>query len=67
LGAIVQAWLLRLPDHYPHVRRDAFVVMPDHVRHHAAEAACRHGKPWRWICKRKTPGFVLNVGRPVSC
>jgi len=31
LGAIVQAWLLRLPDHYPHVRRDAFVVMPDHV------------------------------------
>lgn len=28
--AVQEAWE-RLPSHYPHVRLDAFVIMPDHV------------------------------------
>lgn len=31
IGRIVYATWLSLPEHYPHVRLDAFVVMPDHV------------------------------------
>lgn len=30
LGAIVQRGWWDLPDHYPHVQLDAFVVMPNH-------------------------------------
>lgn len=31
IGRIVYATWLSLPEHYAHVHRDAFVVMPDHV------------------------------------
>jgi REP element-mobilizing transposase RayT len=31
IGRIVYVTWLSLPEHYPHVRIDAFVVMPDHI------------------------------------
>ncbi|MCX7789727.1 MAG: hypothetical protein N2378_03730 [Chloroflexaceae bacterium] len=31
IGRIVQAIWLSLPEHYAHIRLDAFVVMPDHI------------------------------------
>jgi REP element-mobilizing transposase RayT len=42
-GEIARACWREMPDHYPHVRLDAYVVMPDHLHGLLLIVGARHG------------------------
>jgi REP element-mobilizing transposase RayT len=69
IGAIVDECWSAIPDHFPAVELDAYVVMPNHlhgiviITQHAANVGARHAVP---LQSRPEPTPVQAFGKPIS-
>ncbi|MCX6025736.1 MAG: transposase, partial [Chloroflexi bacterium] len=63
IGEIVRACWCDIPEHYPYVSLDAYVVMPNHLHGLLPIVGARHGVPQQEAFGKPVPGSIPSIVR----